>query len=238
MSPVWDQSLFVHTTIVSAAPGKVVVDAGSKAVDLVSGPPGVTSLESAEVSAAVHNGPLSSAVHQDFHTRRAGLVFRLLKLWHCDRSSALQYLAQSTPLAGTSTGCCSSRGSRNCCRLGRPFSSCLDTATRRSTCMRRCLDPQRPTEHIPSRPQGDSAETRPPHSSAGVMGCGLWVVGCGLCARAFVCVCGWVCGGVSSWWSGMMEPSRRCGRLTGVSAHCNGTCYNHALPLCLCGICL
>lgn len=49
------QSLYIHTTVVSSdgATGRRVVDAGSKAVDLVSGPPKATSVECADLASAL-----------------------------------------------------------------------------------------------------------------------------------------------------------------------------------------
>jgi D-serine deaminase-like pyridoxal phosphate-dependent protein len=59
-TPVFKQSLFVHATVISAnqVDGRRVLDAGSKAVDLVSGPPTLAVQAARESSAS----PLASAV--------------------------------------------------------------------------------------------------------------------------------------------------------------------------------
>lgn len=55
------QALFVHTTVISAqGGGRRIVDGGSKGVDLLCGPPRVTSIESAELSAALSRATFSN----------------------------------------------------------------------------------------------------------------------------------------------------------------------------------
>ena len=111
------QSLYVHTTVISAARGKRVVDAGSKAVDLLSGVPKAVAIDGAAPpgldavvfsSGGDEHGVLRGDALDDDAVLPVGSTLQLVP-GHCD----------PTVTCTTSSSACATASSRTCGRSTR-----------------------------------------------------------------------------------------------------------------------